>query len=161
MGLRFPAQVHGQCFFVTTTFKEWRELGAIPGLYKGLAETLTFGARKYNALIIGYVFMPTHIHLILYIDGVRLASFMRDFKKFISQKVLKDLGVKSGQIWMSRYDRVVIVSEGILVTKLEYVHNNPVKANLVDTPEKWPWSSAYDYLFGGQGRLVPVFRDWV
>jgi putative transposase len=161
MGLRFPDQIHGQCFFITTTFKDWRKMGDTPGLYQGLADSLSFCAGKYGALIIGYVFMPTHIHLILYVDGMRLASFMRDFKKFISQKVSKDLGLKSKAVWMPRYDRVVICSKDVLITKLEYIHNNPVKANLVDSPEKWPWSSAAGYFSDVPDGPVPIFQDWM
>jgi len=116
---------------------------------------------RFPAQIIGYVFMPSHIHVILYLDGEGLASFMRDFKKYISQKAAKDLGLESPSIWMPRYDRVVITSENALLTKLKYVHDNPVKANLIDTPEKWQWSSASDYLGRSYGGMVPVFRDWV
>jgi len=161
MGLRFPGQIYGQCFFVTTTFKDWLRYGETNGMYAALAQSLSFCTRKYNGLILGYVFMPSHIHLILYIDGHSLAPFMRDFKKYISQKKSKDLGIQTDTIWMPRYDRVVITSEEILRTKLQYMHNNPVRAKLVDTAQDWPWSSAIDYLSGQErSKLIPVFTDW-
>ncbi len=160
MGLRFPAQIHGQVFFVTTTFKDWGRLGDIPGMYQRLADSLNFCAAKYDALIIGYVFMPSHIHTVIYIQGNRLSDFMRDFKKYISQKAAKDLGIRSGSIWMPRYDRVVIASEYVLRTKLEYMHNNPVKAGLVGNPGEWQWSSASAYVMESYSGQVPIFRDW-
>jgi REP element-mobilizing transposase RayT len=89
MGLRFPEQIHGQYFFVTTTFKDWQPLGNIPGMYEALAKSLAFCLDKYGALVLAYVFMPSHIHLILNIDGHHLGSFMRDFKKYIAQKAAK------------------------------------------------------------------------
>ena len=161
MGLLFPAQIYGHCFYVTTTFKNWRKLGDVPGMYQKLAESLAFCAEKYEALIIGFVFMPSHIHIVMSIEGDRLSSFMRDFKKYISQKAAKDLGIESSGIWMPRYDRVAITSEHILVAKLEYIHSNPVKGDFVNTPDQWQWSSASGYSDASYSGIVPIFRDWV
>ncbi len=160
MGLRFPAQDYGHYFFVTNTFKDWSKLGDVPGMYQKLADSLIFCSKKYQALILGYVFMPSHIHILMSIEGKRLSSFMRDFKKYISQKAAKDLGLESTMIWMPRYDRVVITSERVLVSKLEYIHNNPVKAGLVEEPNEWQWSSASDYATESSSGNVPIFRDW-
>lgn len=159
MGLRFPAQIYGNCFFVTTTFKEWRNLGDVNGMYEALTDSLIFYTRRYECRLLGYVLMPSHIHLVLVIDGSRLSHFMRDFKKFISQKGALDLKLLQGGIWMPRFDRVVITNEGILRTKLNYIHFNPVKHGLVERPEDWKWSSATDYLLGRPGPIF-VFRDW-
>jgi putative transposase len=159
MGLRFPAQIHGQCFFVTTTFLDWQPFGHIPGMYEKLAASLTFCMDKYGAHILGYVFIPSHIHLLINIDGRHLGSFMRDFKKYIAQKAIKDMGVPSSQIWMPRYDRLVIVAEKVLRSKLNYIHNNPLKAGLVSVPEDWAWSSARAYAGFGDG-VLKVFKDW-
>jgi putative transposase len=161
MGLRFPAQIHGQCFFVTTTFRNWRKLGAVAGIYQKLAESLVFCAEKYEALIAGYVFMPSHIHILIFIEGKRLSGFMRDFKKYISQKTVKELGLNMDGVWMPRYDRVAITSKRLLASRLEYIHNNPVKAQLVDAADAWRWSSASEYIKGASPGNVPIFRDWI
>ena len=159
MGLRFPQQKYGTCFFVTTTFKKWARLGNIPELYPALAESLVFCAKKYRALIAGYVLMPTHVHLVIFIEGSKLAGFMRDFKKFIAQKVIKDLKGSSSSVWMPRYDRVVIYSDKVLREKLNYIHHNPVKSGLVQNAEDWQWSSAVDYSTDTKG-VIPVWKEW-
>ena len=159
MGLRFPQQKYGTCFFVTTTFKEWARLGNVPGLYPALAESLVFCSRKYNALIAGYVLMPTHIHVVIFIEGSKLSAFMRDFKKFIAQKVVKDLRGNSSSVWMPRYDRVVIYTDKVLRDKLNYIHNNPVESGLVQNAEDWQWSSAGDYATDTEG-IIPVWKEW-
>ncbi|MFH2049423.1 MAG: transposase [bacterium] len=159
MGLRFPSQKYGQCFFVSTTFKEWEKLGNIKGFYKELLKSIDFCLKKYSAKLIGYVFMPSHIHLLILINGNDLGDFMRDFKKYISQKVAVDFGIKGG-IWMPRYDRVVIHSIEVLKQKLEYIHLNPVRGNLVRSQEDWVWSSAKDYLSDRRGE-INIFKEWV
>jgi len=77
--------------------------------------------------------MPSHVHLVLFIAGRDLGGFMRDFKKYIAQKVAGDRGLMGG-IWMPRYDRVVICSEEVMRTKLEYIHQNPVHAAWLPRP---------------------------
>ncbi len=159
MGLRFTYQIYGRCFFITSTFKEWRKLGEIDGFYDALADSLIFYSKKYDAQIIGYVFMPSHVHFILLINGTFISNFMRDFKKFIGQKVASELKLGNGGIWMPRYDRVVIYNEDVLLIKLNYIHFNPVKDRLVGRPEDWAWSSARDYILNRKGT-IPVFKDW-
>lgn len=82
MGLRYPFQIYGSFFFVTTTYKDWRKLGDVEGFYEALSKTLSFYLNIYDAKLIGYVFMPDHIHLLLTIEGKNLSNFMRDFKKY-------------------------------------------------------------------------------
>ena len=159
MGLRFPSQLFGQCFFVTTSFKDRRRYGDIFGLYPALARSLAFCLDKYDSKAIGYVFMPSHIHALLVIEGNRLPNSMRDFKKFISQKEAKGLGITEPTIWQYRYDRVAISTENVLRIKLEYIHANPVRSGLVGKAEDWPWSSAGDYLSGRPG-VIPIWKDW-
>jgi putative transposase len=158
MGLRLPSQQHGECFFVTTTFRDWRPLGVIPRFYEGLAESLGFCLDKYTALLTGYVFMPSHIHLIVFTNGAQLSRLMRDFKKYTAQKVSVDRGIKGG-IWMPRYDRVAVWSREVMRTKLRYIHQNPVRAGLVVEATGWRWSSAVDYLTDEKGPLS-VWKDW-
>ena len=159
MGLRFPQQKHGTCFFITTTFKDWAPLGNLQGVYPALADSLIFCSDKYNASIAGYVLMPTHIHLVLFIQGSKLSAFMRDFKKFIAQKVMKDLKGNASTVWKPRYDRVVIYNDRILHQKLEYIHYNPVKGGLVKNAEDWEWSSARDYV-SDTGGVIPAWKGW-
>jgi putative transposase len=158
MGLRFSRQEECSCYFITTSFYEHRKLCDIPDVSKKLAESLKFCLEKTNSDIIGYVFMPTHIHLLILIEGKLLSSFIRDFKKFTAQQTLKHLQL-DGKIWQDRFDRVGIWSINLLKIKLDYIHNNPVKAGLTDSPENWYWSSAGDYYFNREGPL-PVRTDW-
>lgn len=159
MGLRFPEQIFGKCFFITTAFDHWERFGDRTGVYNELASSLTFCIEKYNALLPAYVFMPSHVHILVALDGYRLGDMMRDFKKYVAQKAMRALGVKSPRIWRPRYDRLVVFSEETFLQKLNYIHQNPVKAKLVDVQSDWPWSSAPAYTSGEAGP-VPVWTEW-
>ncbi len=159
MGLRFKEQIFGNCFFVTTTFNNWKNYGYTDGVYKKLYDSMKLYLEKYDSRLFGYVFMPSHIHLILWIDGNRLSGFMRDFKKFVSQKAFKDIGINDKKIWMEGFDRIVIYSDEILLQKLNHIHRNPIKAGLVKNSEDWKWSSARDYLCDKVESNI-VFCGW-
>lgn len=159
MGLRFPTKIHGNCFFITTTFDDRNEYGKIKGMHEGISKSLAFNLSKYSARMIAFVLMPSHLHMILAIDGSQLSNFMRDFKKFVAQKTAKECGISAEKIWVRGYDSVALFSEKVFRQKLEYIHYNPVKAGLVETAEDWEWSSAGAYLLERDG-LIPVWKDW-
>ncbi len=158
MGLRFKDQDLGTSFFVTTSFKDRIRFGDIPGVYEQLAESLSHRLKETNGKLAAYTFMPSHVHLFLFIEGKLLAGFMRDFKKYTAQKSLADL-CRTKRIWQNRYDRQIIISLKLLSRKIMYIHYNPVRSALVENPEEWKWSSAADYL-GRKNGPVPVFTDW-
>ncbi len=159
MGLRFKDQKNGNCFFITTTFKDWKKLGEVEGFYGCLADSLNYCTEKYMAQIAGYVLMPSHLHLLLFINGETLSDFMRDFKKYIAQKKAVDHGINSSAIWEPRYDRVAISTISVLKSKLNYIHDNPVRSGLVAKQHEWYWSSAADYLTDEMGS-VKIWKDW-
>lgn len=122
MGLRFPSQIFEKCFFVTTTYADFKRLGDIPGFLYQVSLSIKHCLEKYNAMLIAYVLMPDHIHLLLIIDGRRLSGFMRDFKKYISQKVARDFDLEQ-PLWMPRYDRMAIRNEEVLLSRIKYINS--------------------------------------
>jgi len=129
-----------------------------------VADSLNFCAEKYQADILGYVFMPNHLHLIIYFRGDNhLSDLMRDFKKFTSVKLrheIESLGKnrllenlryqyreQKFKVWTDRFDDVVLRTRRIAAIKLEYIHNNPLQEHwqLVSHPADYKFSSASFY----------------
>src|SRR6266699_885195 len=52
---------------------------------------------------------------------------------------------ESGSFWQPRYFDFILRRVGDFWDKLQYIHENPVHAKLVASPEEWPWSSASHY----------------
>jgi len=46
----------------------------------------------------------------------------------------------------------------MMVQKIEYIHNNPVRRGYVDEPQHWRYSSASNY--AGTGGLIEVTTEW-
>ena len=158
-------QYYGQekLFFITTTTKNWVNIFDIDSCKKVVVDSLKFCSSKYFADIIAYVIIPNHIHVILFFQNeTKLSDFMRDFKKFSSRNIrlelqkgkyiniLNQLEFQKGEqiykVWQDRYDAKVIRGNEMLLTKIIYIHNNPVKNGLVLNVEDWKNSSAGFYI---------------
>lgn len=165
----------GHTFFVTTTVVQFAEVFSCgTPYYDILVSSLRFVLQEHHAPLVAYVLMPNHVHLIPAMpSGESISDLMRDFKKYTSTEIRKQLQL-DGQIaflrtlqrnarnkknqmfklWMDRFDDVVILDETTLEVKVDYIHNNPVKAGLVATPPDWIYSSAADYLCIRHGPLA-------
>lgn len=151
------------CFFITTTCYKWISLFNVEIRKLIIADSLNFISKKYNMAILGYVIMPNHLHTIfMFKDKNYLSDAMRDFKKYTSTQVrkniefnhesqlLKSITINDKQIfkvWQDRFDDVCITDMKMLEIKLNYIHLNPLQAhwNLVDVPEDYLYSSAGFY----------------
>ena len=60
-----------------------------------------------------------------------------------------------GRMWQKRFYDFNVCTDRKRVEKLRYMHRNPVKRGLVQSPEEWEWSSFRTYLNGEKG-LVEV-----
>ena len=67
------------------------------------------------------------------------------------KKISRVLGIK---VWQDGNDAKEIHSTAFLDEKMNYIHNNPVKAELVVNPEDYLYSSARDY--AGDKGLIEI-----
>ena len=155
--------------FVTTTVKDWNPIFsdsrfAIPTL-KQLDETLTF----HKVSLTAYVLMPSHLHVLLGFKNIeKLSEVIQSFKSLSSKRLRTHLPQKEFsvfydgekfQLWKPRFDDLIIWSEKQFRIKIDYIHNNPVKAGLVERAGDYTFSSARDWMDGVTG-IIPVDKSW-
>jgi hypothetical protein len=70
----------------------------------------------------------------------------------------KNSGVSEYQFWQHHNQPIELWSEKVTGQKINYIHNNPVKAGFVMEQQHWGYSSAIDYC-GGKG-LVELDAVW-
>jgi len=118
--------------------------------------------------------MPSHYHLLIQMENGRgeLSKFQQSFKRFTAKKILEkfqeednreglqvfreaaeDLRRQNYKVWASRFDDEVIRSEKWFSQKLNYIHQNPVRAGLVEKAGDWPYSSAKNYFLGDHSLI--------
>lgn len=110
--------------------------------------------------ILAYCLMPNHFHLLIYIPlnspGLNLIPnqnqqvLVRKLGTILSsysQAINKQEG-KSGSLFQQKTKSKILDSDNYSTTCFHYIHQNPLRANLVMKMEDWPYSSFQDYLEG-------------
>ena len=99
---------------------------------------------KHRTKLIAWVILPDHFHILINPQG-HVDSFMHDFKLSFGAYFRKENGMSSGRIWQARYWDHIIRNQDDLNNHIDYIHFNPVKHGLVDSPFDWKDSSIHDY----------------
>ena len=90
-----------------------------------------------------FVVMPDHIHLLLTLDQLMSVEKAAQLVKGgFSYRAKKELGY-AGEVWQKGFSEVRILDRQSFLAHRNYIEQNPVKAGLVDSPEKFPYGSAY------------------
>jgi putative transposase len=89
-----------------------------------------------------FVIMPDHVHLLLTIhDGMTIEKAMQLIKGRFSHRLSKEFGYL-GEVWRRGFFEVQVLNRQSLMQHRAYIAMNPVKAGLVDSPEKYPYCFA-------------------
>jgi REP element-mobilizing transposase RayT len=92
--------------------------------------------------LIAWVIMPNHVHVLFQQwEGHLLSDVIGAWKSFSATKINKQLGLK-GKFWFPDYFDRFIRDEQHFLTAIHYIHENPVKAGLVEHAEDWALGSA-------------------
>ena len=128
----------------------------------------------YGFLLVGYVVMPEHVHLLIGEPKVGTPStVMQVLKQRVSRELRRrKRTVPPGQLkppvaetenslprfWQPRFYDFNVWSAKKRREKLEYMHQNPITRGLVIHPKDWPWSSWSFYEKSGRGlvKIDPV-----
>ncbi len=127
--------------------------------------------KQHLAKCLGFVLMPNHIHAMIWFEDLnQLPTFVQQWKHDSSHAIKEQYqrwnwhygeSMDEGSpIWQRRYYSFEIFGEPKIEEKLTYMHMNPVRANLVETPSTWRWSSARWYERGksvGVPIMMPNF----
>jgi putative transposase len=65
------------------------------------------------------------------------------------------------QFWESRPYKSTIYNRRVLEQKLNYIHNNPVKAGLCQLPEEYQYSSAAFYILNTENPLLTHYMEHI
>lgn len=124
----------------------------------------------YNFSLVGYVIMPEHIHLLISEPKTCTPSTVIQVLKQRTARVLRrrrlrnpsqlplwtnDPAQRLEAFWQRRFYDFNVWSQKKRIEKLNYMHMNPVKRELVAHPKSWPWSSYRFYQYAEKGICNP------
>ena len=121
--------------------------------------------------LFSYVIMDNHIHLIAASEN--LSKTMQSIKSYTSKHLIESFQAKNidwllnelklgkadhklnstYQIWQEGFHPQEILTHEMMLQKIEYIHNNPIRRGYVRRPEDWLYSSASQILKGEIGLI--------
>lgn len=153
----------GHIHFVTTSCYRRKPFFSKQWTRQIVVDAFDHARTKIHFLLVGYVIMPEHVHLLIVPKhGVTISNTIRAIKWSTSIRLLGELrkrGMDEKSLWQPRFYDFNIVTVRKLKEKLEYCHKNPVTRNLVQSPEEWVHSSYRNYE-NNDDRIIRVDRWW-
>ncbi len=112
---------------------------------------LLYYKKVCDYLLYGYCLMDNHIHLLIK-EGAEPIG-----------KVMKRIGVsyvlwynrkyeRCGPLFQDRFKSEVVESDEYLLTALRYIHQNPLKAGIIENIAMYRWSSYHEYV--SQSKII-------
>lgn len=109
------------------------------------------GSRFY---LYAYCLMDNHIHLVISENKDSIARIMKRVNTSYAYYFNKRY-IRVGHLFQDRFKSEPIENDEYLLTAARYVHNNPIKANMVERVEDYKWSSYKLYLeFSKYSKII-------
>lgn len=169
MGDAFQIQDQFRPYFLTFQVVGWADIFSRKVYRDIVVDSLKYCRKEKHLLVFAYVIMTNHVHVIFQSEIGKLSDTIRDFKKFTSKAIFKEIdtsGIESRKKWLdmifeyhAKYNKrnrlrqfwthqnhaVELSTNEMIDSRLEYIHNNPVRAGWVEQPHDYLYSSARNY----------------
>lgn len=128
--------------------------------YRRYLDTLKEQAEKFGCLVHAYVLMTNHVHLLLTPEKEQSASLLM---KHLGQRYVQYINrtyKRSGTLWEGRFRSCLTQSEDYVLACYRYIELNPVRANMVNHPRHYPWSSYRTNTEGKRSELITPHEEF-
>ena len=162
--------------YLTLTVVGWIDIFSRKRYRDIILDSLRYCREHKGLHVVGWVIMSNHLHLIVFTETLELSHVLRDFKKFTAFKILESINKEPEsrrewllymfkyfaavnpnnryfQFWQQDNHPIELWSLPVIWQKLNYIHDNPVRAGIVSDPTHFLYSSATDYYCGKNGLL--------
>jgi REP element-mobilizing transposase RayT len=169
-------------YFVTFQIVGWIDIFTRQ-IYRDIViDSLCFCRQNKGLEIYAFVIMSNHVHMLLQSRQGTLSDIIREFKSFTARKMLTAIDTETEsrrkwmlnlfalsakqhkrnekyQLWTHENHAEIVYGNSFILTKLNYIHENPVRAGIVAKAEDYLYSSARNYA-GLQGMIDVVLLHY-
>ena len=153
--------IPGSAVFITQVVQGREPVFRDPKNVNLLRETLRNVRELHPFVMLGYVFLPDHFHILIQpTDYSNFSAIMHSLKSNFTREHKKQLGLSSSQsmkFWQKRFWDHVIRDDRDLEIHLHYIHFNPIKHGCVKDSRDWEYSS---YIEWEKRGLYPPAFGW-
>ena len=156
-------------YFLTFQVVQWADIFTRKIYRDIIIDSFKYCSNQKGLEIYAYVIMSNHVHLLARSTKEDLSGTIRDFKRHTSNRILEAVQTSEEsrrdwlllifryaarkhsrnekfQVWTHENHAEEIFSNKFIEQKIEYIHNNPVRAGFVENPEDYLYSSARCYV---------------
>ncbi len=172
MRSRYRVHESHAAYFVTSTVVAWLPVFTTAARCDLLVGSLEYCRLHRGLEVYAWEILDNHIHAI--VSAPDLPRVLTDFKRHTAQRVLEQLEKENSewllnqfqyfrakhktesahQVWQEGSHPQEIADDAMMMQKLDYLHDNPVKRGLVAAAEHWRYSSAHEWCPGA----IPLLR---
>jgi REP element-mobilizing transposase RayT len=174
--IRNQAAIH----FITFAVVEWVDVFTRKEYRDIVLESIRHCQLEKGLWLHCWCIMSNHLHLIASAKNHDLSDILRDFKKFTSKQIVTAIEAnkqesrrewmleifkkagdsnsrnKNYQFWRQDNRPQELYSSAFIFQKMNYIHNNPVEAGIVERPQEYLYSSAKDYFYYKKCGLLDI-----
>lgn len=154
-------------YFLTFQVVGWADIFTRKAYRDIVIESFKYCRTNKQLKIFSYVIMSNHVHCILSSEN-NLSEIIRDFKKHTSKSILKEIENqnesrqewlkmifkyhakynkrnKNFQFWTQENHAVELSNNEMIDSRVNYIHQNPVRAGIVQNEYDYLYSSARNF----------------
>ncbi|MGV3639857.1 MAG: REP-associated tyrosine transposase [Adhaeribacter sp.] len=169
MGSAYQIQDQEQVYFCTFQVVGWVDIFTRKEYRDIILDSFQYCRQAKDLELFSFVIMSNHVHVVMRSKTGKLSDTIRDLKKHTSKQMLHfalnnkmesrrdwlkvvfeyhakfNNRVDTFQLWTHENHAVELTSNDMIDSRMNYIHQNPVRAGLVEKPEDYLYSSARNY----------------
>ncbi len=178
MSTKYKFHNQERLYFITFAVVGWIDLFIRNEYRQVLLDSWKHCQKSKGLQVFGWCIMTSHVHMIIGTEKDNMEDILRDMKRHTAMtlrkcieehphesrrewilKLMKAAGTANSnnagfQLWRQDNHPIELFTQKVTHQKLDYIHNNPVTAGFVESPEEYLYSSAKDY-YGLPSELFP------
>ena len=155
--------------FITFTVIEWIDIFTRASYKLEMIKSLEYCQKHKGLRLFAFCLITNHLHLVCKVEEPNtLSAFVRDFKKYTAKKIIEkiweehesrrtwileqlrfagkiDKRITNYKFWQEGCHPIELTSNEMIDQRINYVHENPVRAMIVEKAEDYLMSSARNY----------------
>ena len=158
-------------YYLTTTVVNWVDIFTRPIYRHIIIDSLKYCQNEKGLILYAWCLMSNHLHWIVGSESKKynLSDIIRDFKKYTSKKIINEIisnpsesrkdwllkifkeatkynpKNKYYKFWQDGNDAKILTTNRFIDQKINYIHQNPVVAEIVEKSTEYVYSSAKNY----------------
>lgn len=152
-------EYHGAFYHVITRGNQRQKIFKDSADFQKYLHLLTIYKNRYSYHLYAYVLMSNHVHLLIETGDVPLSKILQGINQTYTMYFNRRY-MTVGHLFQGRYKAILCDRDNYLLALLKYIHHNPIRAEIVERLDAYPWSS-HDAYTGKKNLLALADTDQV